>query len=227
LGNDIPHKINLESAISILRFLLIHPYMGMTESFVTLCKIALRNLFQACPYFEWSKLVGTVAVKSRSRRNAAFCRWILPMLIIAHLANARNERALVREQEEVLVRAVNARNKAALSALTDKNFHLSWSSGSALQNFRTEMSREEWLDRLRQLRVASYQIKISEVSWAERKTKPSTEAPLAVYVTLQEFWILLSLQGQRIEKQVKTLDFWMQQQGAWKLVTRLCQSDAP
>ncbi len=152
---------------------------------------------------------------------------------MAKLVTASDELSLVRGREDALANAVNTKNKAVLSMLTDRNFHLSWSYGSAIRNFSTDMSREEWINSLNQLRIESYEIEISKVYWAGRKTaRPSARlpvpsgAPLSAYVTLHEFWTLLSPRGQRIEKRVETLDWWIKQQGDWKLASRLCQSDA-
>ena len=158
--------------------------------------------------------------------------FVLQLLVLTKLITASDELVIVREREDTLANAVNAKDKAVLSTLTDKDFHLSWSYGSAIRNFRTDVSRDEWLEDVSNLRIESYEVEISRIYWTGRKAaRPSTrlpgssESPFAAYVTLREFWTLLSPRGRRIEKRVETVDIWIKQRNVWKLSSRLCQSD--
>ena len=87
--------------------------------------------------------------------------------------------------------------------------------GSAFRNARTELSRDEWLDRLTHLRIKSYEAMISKISVGRDEA----------VVTLNESWSIQSAQGSRLEKRFAVSDTWLKREGTWKLTRRLCQSD--
>lgn len=160
-----------------------------------------------------------------------FDRLFLPFLLLTHLVGASNDLAPLRQQESALADAVKAKDRVALSLLTDRNFHVDWTSGSAFRNVRINMSREDWVNGLGRLRIASYKIEISSVNLTDSKatsplSKQLTRPPLGSTVKLNEFWTLLLPGGRVIEKRVNTIDVWVKQDGVWKLAVRLCQSDA-
>ena len=149
----------------------------------------------------------------------------LPLFLLAQLALSSDDVALVRGREGALAAAIKTNDENVLLSLTDEDFHVSWSYGSAIRNVRTDVSRQEWIKGLGHLRIESYKVETGSLQPAERPGTSRT--PSSAYVRLSEFWILRSPQGRRIEKRFDTVDLWIERQGAWKLASRLCQSDPP
>jgi hypothetical protein len=85
-------------------------------------------------------------------------RLFLPALLAAKLATASDELTSVSQRENALADAVRSKNKALLSTLTDKDFHVSWNQGTAIRNLETDVSRQAWIDDLNHLRIKSYEI---------------------------------------------------------------------
>src|SRR5947209_20585216 len=92
-----------------------------------------------------------------------------------------------------------------------------------MRSFHTDVSRQDWMDNLSHLRIESYEIEISTGHRADKGVRD--QAPSGAYVTLTEFWTLLSPGGRRIEKRVESVDLWVRQQSVWKQVSRLSRSD--
>lgn len=145
------------------------------------------------------------------------------LLAIASLSSTPDGIAVIRDNEHALAAAISTHDKKVLSSLTDSNFRLSWSYGSAIRNVRVGMSRQEWMDSIDHLAVEAYKVEIKRTSWVE-KQRPNGP-PASARVELTEFWILRSPRGGRIAKRVETFDFWIKNQGTWRLESRLCQSD--
>jgi hypothetical protein len=148
---------------------------------------------------------------------------VLPALLLTKLVTASDELAFIRQQENVLADAVRSRNTAVVSTLTDKDFHISWRQGTAIQSFETDVSRQAWIDGLSHLRIESYKIEISKVRRADKGER--NQPTLGVYVALTESWAVLSARGHRISKRVQSLDLLVRKQGDWKLASRLSRSD--
>lgn len=137
---------------------------------------------------------------------------ILLLGVMARLAAADDESSLVREREDALAKALNARDKVILSTLMDKDFSLHLTCGSAVRNFSTEVRREDWIDDLIHLRIDSYAAVISKVHLVRGSLAS---------VTLDESWTVHSPRGSRIEKRFRTTDTWFKLQGTWKLTGRI------
>ncbi len=90
-------------------------------------------------------------------------RFIFILMVMAKLVTAGDESGLVRERENAVAKALIAKDKVALSTLTDKDFNFHWRDGSAFRNVSTELGREDWIDELIRLRIASYEAVISKV----------------------------------------------------------------
>lgn len=147
---------------------------------------------------------------------------VLPALLGARLVTASDALASINQRENALADAVRSENKALLSTLTDKDFHVSWNQGTAIRSLETDMSRQNWIDDLSHLWIESYEIEISKVQRADKGGR--NRPPLAAYVTLTEFWTVVSAGGRRIDKRVESFDLWVRQQGDWKLASRLSRS---
>ncbi len=149
-------------------------------------------------------------------------RLVFAALLTAKLVAASDELISIRQREHAFADAVRSQNRAILSELTDKNFHVSWKQGTVIRNLETDVSRQTWIDDVSRLRIQSYEIEVSKVQLAD---KGGREGPvLAVYVNLTEFWTVVSAKGRRIDQRVESLDFWVRQQGGWKLGSRLSRT---
>ncbi len=146
-------------------------------------------------------------------------RLVLSALLLAKLVTAFDELTSISQRENALAVAVRSKNKALLSTLTDKDFHVSWYQGTAVQSLETDVSRQTWIDDLSHLRIESYKIEISKVQRADKGER--SQRPLGVYVTLTEFWTVVSARDSRIDKRVESHDLWIRQKGGWKLASRL------
>ena len=137
------------------------------------------------------------------------------------LVAADSESLSVRAQEEALAQALKTKNKAVLSILTDHDFRASWTEGSVERTSTIEEHRNDWIDDVIHLRIGSYKATISDVRLINLK---GTDAAATAIVTLDEFWVLDSTRGRRLEKHFLTTDFWFKLQGTWKLTQRECRS---
>jgi hypothetical protein len=149
----------------------------------------------------------------------------LQLLVLGKLAFGSDDLDSVRDREYAVAAAITVNDESVLSSMTDRDFHLSWSYGSAVRNTRTDISRQEWMEGLGHVPIQSYAIKIESVNASGGPAM--SEKPVAAYVRLNEFWVLRSPRGRRIEKRVQTLDLWVKRDGSWRLAARLCQSDPP
>lgn len=155
-----------------------------------------------------------------------------PLLRLATLAASSlctlslraDELASVCNREYVLTAAIKSHNLDELRSFTNKDFHLSWSFGSAIRNVRTDVSREEWINGIQALRTEAYTIEIQRIRRSKNRGA-SPQARPSAYVELVEFWTVRSSESRRIRKRVETQDLWIRQKDGWKLVSRLCQSD--
>ncbi|MBV9035484.1 MAG: hypothetical protein JO182_13425 [Acidobacteriaceae bacterium] len=138
------------------------------------------------------------------------------LVIAAKLFAAVDELSAVREGEDALARAVSAKDKAVLSALTDQNFWVYWTAGSVARTFDAKIDREDWINSVIQLRIDSYETTVSKTDLVKRDE---------VIVNLDEFWTVYSPRGRRIEKHFVTRDTWLKRQGTWKLTGRISHSD--
>jgi Domain of unknown function (DUF4440) len=141
---------------------------------------------------------------------------------VANLVTASDKLASISQHENTLAKAVKSKNKAVLATLTDKDFHVYWSQGTVIRSLETDVNRQDWIDDLSHLRVESYEIEISKVQWADSRGR--NQPPLGAYVTLTEFWTVVSAGGRRIDKRVESLDLWVRQSGGWKLASRVSRS---
>jgi hypothetical protein len=108
-------------------------------------------------------------------------RLFLPALLAAKLATASDELTSVSQRENALADAVRSKNKALLSTLTDKDFHVSWNQGTAIRNLETDVSRQAWIDDLNHLRIKSYEIEISKVWRADKGER--NQPPCRLFAT--------------------------------------------
>jgi hypothetical protein len=108
-------------------------------------------------------------------------RLFLPALVAAKLATASDELTSVSQRENALADAVRSKNKALLSTLTDKDFHVSWNQGTAIRNLETDVSRQAWIDDLNHLRIKSYEIEISKVWRADKGER--NQPPCRLFAT--------------------------------------------
>ena len=150
------------------------------------------------------------------------CRLVFAALLTTKLVAASDESISIRQREHAFADAVRSQNRAILSTLTDKNFRVSWKQGTVIRSLETEVSRQTWIDDVSHLRIESYEIEISNVQLAN---KGGRKGPiLAASVTVTEFWTVVSATGRRIDQRVESLDFWVRQQGGWKLASRLSRT---
>jgi hypothetical protein len=140
-----------------------------------------------------------------------FGRTSILLLVVTSFLTAGDESAILREREDMLARAVRAKDKVVLSTLTNNGFHVSWTCGSGMRNFSAESLREDWIDDLIRLRIDTYEAVISKI----RLVKGDQ-----AFVDLDEFWTLHSPHGAPIERRFHTSDAWFKLQGVWKLVAR-------
>jgi hypothetical protein len=152
-----------------------------------------------------------------------FGRSIFLVVVLAKLVSGRDEASSVREREDALAKALNARDKVGLLTLTDKDFHVDWKCGSVVRSFSTVVPREDWIDNVIQLRIDSYEAKISKVRLlrVRRADHESPSNDSMADVTVDEFWTIHSPRGSRIEKRFLTKDTWVKLQGTWKLAVRI------
>jgi hypothetical protein len=75
------------------------------------------------------------------------------MVVAAKLVIGRDDSSSVREQEDALAKALNAKDKIGLLTLTENLFHVSWECGSAVRNFSANVLRQDWIDDVSQLRI--------------------------------------------------------------------------
>ncbi len=148
----------------------------------------------------------------------AFARSIFLFILLAKLLPADGESWLVREQENAFIKALKAKDKAALLTLTDKNFHVSLTIGSAVRYVSTDVGREDWIEDVTGSQIDAYQAVILKMPLVSRNQ---------VFVAVDEAWTLRSAGGSRIEKRFSTQDSWIKVQGTWKLAGRLSHSDPP
>ena len=88
-------------------------------------------------------------------------------------------------------RAIAKSDTATLLRLTDRDFHVFYSYGSAFQNFTQDIEREQWIASVSSRRLESYAIDISGVR---------TAGPNAVYVSLNELLTIRSPDGGHIQQ---------------------------
>jgi hypothetical protein len=126
-----------------------------------------------------------------------FSRSIFLMVVAAKLVIGRDDSSSVREQEDALAKALNAKNKIGLLTLTDNLFHVSWECGSAVRNFSTNVLRQDWIDDVSQLRIDSYKANISEVRFvrALRLDKDTQSNKSIADLTVSEFWTIQFASG--------------------------------
>ena len=139
------------------------------------------------------------------------CAWVMLLTIALAKPLIADEAAVLREREDALARALNAKDKAALLRLTDGQFHVYWAESSPERFFTTHMGREDWIDDLMRLRIDAYEAVILKIELAGRGE---------AFVDLDEVWSIRSPRGTRIEKRFLTRDFWFKLQGTWRLTGR-------
>ena len=151
-------------------------------------------------------------------------RLIFLLVVAAKLVTAADERSLICEREQVFAQALKTKDQVVLSALTEKDFYVSWTEDSVERTVTTEEHREAWIDDVIHLQMDAYKTTISDVRLIKRK---GAETVAGAVVTLEESWIIRSPRGSRVEKHFLTTDFWFQLSGAWKLTQRECRSSWP
>jgi len=144
-------------------------------------------------------------------RIAVLCVFLFANLVIA----TSDEFTAVGAEENALVRAIRTRDRALLLRLTDPDFHVSWSYGSAILMVRGELSREQWIANLSSPQVAGYAMEISGLRKAGQD---------AVYANLKELLTVRSADGASIQRRIDSIDMWRKQQNRWELVSRLSHS---
>jgi hypothetical protein len=144
----------------------------------------------------------------------------LVLLIVVGLNSAQDEVA-IREQEGLLASALRAGDKAALLRVTDPNLHVSLECGFGVRYFRTDLHREDWIDNASQIRIASYDAKISDIRFvrSQNSTDPALKYGELATVSVNET-INFTTQGENIEKHLLVRNTWAKLDGMWKLVNR-------
>jgi hypothetical protein len=117
-----------------------------------------------------------------------------------------------RRQEAALANAVNAHNRNALAALTQDNFHVDLSYGSVVHGVRSDLTRQEWIDRMTARQIVSYSVAITSV-------RPA--GPQAVDVALNEHLTLRTNSRCCTVTTLQSVDMWIKGGDAWKLATRV------
>lgn len=155
-----------------------------------------------------------------------FGKSILLLAIAAKLIAADKGTLLVREREDLLSKALKAKDKVVLSVLMDRDFSFHLTCGMAVRSFSTEVRRDDWVDDLSHLRIDSYATAISKVNLIHGRRPNSeykeAEASIAS-VDLNDSWVIRSSSGSRIEKHFHTTDTWIKRQGTWKLAGRISE----
>lgn len=137
-------------------------------------------------------------------------RWIFLAIAAATSLFASDDTAVIRQREDELAKAVNAKDKAVLSTLLDKDSHIAWTLGSAVSSDRAQEDRDQWIDDLMRLQILEYDATILKLS-VTRETAT---------VLLDETWTIQSPHGRQIVKHLTTMDGWFRVQGTWKLMLR-------
>lgn len=137
-------------------------------------------------------------------------RWIFCVIAAATPIFAADSTAIIRQREDELARALNAKDKAVLSTLVDKDCHIGWTLESVASSDRTEDDRDHWIDDLMRLQIVEYDAAILKIS-VDRETAS---------VLLDETWTIQSSHGRQIVKHLTTMDGWLRSQGTWKLTLR-------
>lgn len=143
-------------------------------------------------------------------------RTVFLSMAIAKLIACADGSQIIRQSEAALAKALNTKDTAILTALTDQGFHVYWTAGSAVRHTSAEMVREEWIHRMTQLPIASYTATISNINLVRRDE---------ALVDVDECWNLRSPQGSRIRRCFHTRDTWLKLQGVWKLTGRISHTD--
>lgn len=120
------------------------------------------------------------------------------------------EKAAIRLREFELTKAMLAKDKSAILALTHPNFKARWTRGNITDSAEASETREEFLDDVFHLRIIDFDRTISHVD---------IQGETAL-VELKETWTVRSPTGRQIEKRFSTDDGWFQIQGTWKLSFR-------
>lgn len=141
---------------------------------------------------------------------------IFSSLLITKVVLGRDEPQVIRQREDALAKALNAKDAAILTALTDQQFHVDWMAGSAVRSVNGKMDREEWIDHVTQLPIASYTARISRIDLVRHDE---------AFVDVEEFWTLRSPHGGRIQRRFHTRDTWFKLQGVWTLTGRISYTD--
>jgi DNA-binding transcriptional MerR regulator len=181
------------------------------------------------PLREYLRIVRSDHTSSHTARLQVievFSRSMLLLVAVARLINGQDDASSVRVREDALAKALTAKNRMGLSGLADKHFHVSWECGSVVRGFSTDMLQEQWISAVDHLSIDSYVAKISEVHFV-RVLHPSKNSPGAnsmADVNVDEFWIIRSPSGMRIEKHSLARDTWINSQGVWELAARSYRS---
>lgn len=153
-----------------------------------------------------------------------------PVLLLMLVAgrNSAPEEVTIREQEVRLASALRTGNRAILYRLSDSKLHVSWECGSVVDNFRTTVYREDWVDYVSQLRMTTYDAKISNLRLIRSQKSDNSMLQYGdlATVSVKETINFLTPQGETSKKYLVAQDTWAKQEGVWKLANRSYTSQA-
>jgi hypothetical protein len=148
---------------------------------------------------------------------------ILLAVAVTLIASGQDDLSSVHEREKAFAKALDSNDKPSLLALTDNQFHVYLTCGSAVRNFSTNISRQDWMDDLSKLPKYSYQNALSNVRFSHIRNREHEVQPDSsrAEVTSDEFWIFRSANGGPLKEHFTATDTWSKLNGTWKLTGRI------
>jgi len=131
------------------------------------------------------------------------------LLVAAGFAVAQDDKAVIREREHQFAQALQAKDKAALARLVDKDFQIDCSISGPVSSASASLGLDDLLRGLAGARMQEYRAPLTDVG----------VSPEFAVASLNEFWPVDSGVNQA-ERHFRTMDVWVKRDGDWKLAKR-------
>lgn len=131
-------------------------------------------------------------------------------LLAAGLGVAQDDRAVIREREHQFAQALQAKDKAALARLVDKDFQIDCSISGPSSSTSSALDLDDLLRGLAGARIEGYRAPVLDLQ--------VSKSDFAL-VLLDESWGLDSSENSA-GRHFRTSDVWVKRGGEWKLLKR-------